>query len=156
MKRFIIGLTMLMLLAGGQICQAQAEEILFTINANDNANQTLKFAGYDFSFQHMDHRTYLYKDKNANSGFQWTTSVISCWMKKANESDAKYDLWLQFFFGGPITLVEPGQVYTKYIDGRNVQMIIEKVSYFTGYRANGVSWAEETLPKYVTVKIVVH
>lgn len=156
MKRFIIGLFLLLLLVGSQTGQAKAEEIMFTINANDNANQTLKFAGYDFSFHHMDHRTYLYRDKNVNSGFQWTTSVISCWLKKESDSDAKYDLWLQFFFGGPITLVEPGQVYTKYIDGRNVQMSIEKIAYYTGYRANGAAWTEETLPKYITVKIIVH
>lgn len=154
MKRFILGLTFLLLAFGVPKCDAA--EILFTINANDNANQMLKFAGYDFSFQHMDHRTYLYKDKNVNNGFQWTTSVISCWIKKENEPETKHSLWLQFFFGSPITLVEPGQVYTKYIDGHNVQMVIEKVAYYTGYRANGTAWIEETLPKYVTVRIIVH
>jgi hypothetical protein len=154
MKRFILGLLVLLALFGAPSCEAA--EILFSVNANDNTNQMLKFSGYEFRFHHMDHRTYLYKDKNANNGFQWTTSVISCWLKKEGESDAQYDLWQQFFFSGPSTLVEPGQVYTKYVDGRNIQMVIEKVAYYTGYRAKGNGWTEETLPKYMTVKILVH
>jgi hypothetical protein len=164
MKRFILGLTLLLLLLGAP--SGEAAEMLFTVNANDNSNQILKFAGYEFRFQHMDHRTYLYKDKNVNNGFQWTTSVITCWLKKEADPDTRYDLWQQFLFGGPITSVEPGQVYTKYTDGRNVQMLIEKVAYYTGYRATatvtgngpatGTGWTEETLPKYITIRIIVN
>jgi hypothetical protein len=154
MKRFILGLFLLLLFLGAPA--GEAAEILFTVNANDNANQLLKFSGYEFRFQHMEHRTYLYKDKNVNNGFQWTTSVVSCWLKKETEPETKDDLWQQFIFGGPVTLLEPGQVYTKYIDGRNVQMVIEKIAYYTGYRAAGTGWTEETLPKYITVKIIVH
>lgn len=153
MKRCILVLAMLLLLGSST---ANAAEILFTVNANDNANQLLKFAGYEFKFNHMDHRAYLYKDKNANNGFQWTTSVVSCWLKKESDPETKNELWHQFFFGVPIVLVEPGQVYTKYVDGRNIQMSIEKIAYFTGYRTVDSAWKEETLPKYITVKIIVH
>lgn len=154
MRRSILGLALLFMLLWGST--GYAADIQFTVNANDNANQNLKFAGYELRFNHMDHRTYLYKEKNVNNGFQWTTSVISCWIKKENEPENKFELWQQFFFGGPIVLVEPGQIYTKLVDGRNVQISIEKIAYFTGFRSSGTVWTEETLPKYMTIKVIVH
>jgi hypothetical protein len=45
-------------------------------------------------------------------------------------------------------------------------MLIEKVAYYTGYRATatvtgngpatGTGWTEETLPKYITIRIIVN
>lgn len=157
MKRLIFGFFLLLLLfTGAPACEAA--EILYTVNANDNADQVLHFAGYDFLFQHMEHRTYLYKEKNVNNGFQWTAPVISCWLKRETEPETKYDLWQQFLFEGSAFPLEAGQVFTKYTDGRNVQMLIEKVAYYTGYRADGkgTGWTEETLPKYMTIRIIVH
>lgn len=154
MKRLLLGISFLVFFLFSPTCEAA--DILFTINANDNANQVLNFGGYEFRFQHMDHRTYLYKEKNVNNGFQWTTPVVTCWLKKATDPETKYELWQQFLFGKAITPVEPGQVYTRFIDKRNVQMLIEKVSYYNGYRANGTEWIEETLPKYITIRIIVH
>ncbi|MDU4961038.1 MAG: hypothetical protein E6X17_10330 [Sporomusaceae bacterium] len=156
MKRLVPGLLLLLLLFSAPACEAA--DILFTVNANDNADQVLHFAGYDFLFQHMEHRTYLYREKNVNNGFQWTAPVISCWLKKTAEPDSAYSLWQQFFFEGAVVPLEAGQVFTRYTDGRNVQMLIEKVAYYTGYRADvkTAGWTEATLPKYITVRIIVH
>lgn len=158
MKRLLFILTLCLFIFGfNPLCEA--EEILYTVNANDNANQVLKFQGYEFKFNHTDYRAYLYREPDVTKGFQWTTSVISFWVKKDGaDPEIKYDYWMQFYFGGPLSLVEEGQVYTKSYDGRIIQIIVEKISNFKGLRpptAGSKVWVEETLPKWITFRLVV-